>query len=74
MANFLMVKQSGSTVDEYANRFRRALLTTGTDVLERLAIVVFMQNLSPQIAHEVRKTSPDSLADAIQVARQVEFS
>ena len=46
MANFLQVKQSASTVDEYANRFRRALLTAGTDVPERLALVVFMQNLS----------------------------
>ena len=56
-----------------ATRFRKHLLMAG-DVGDRVALVQFSAGLHPALAAEVDRQCPESLTEAVRLARAAEFS
>ena len=73
MSAFLAIKQGNRGVDDYALAFRRALMLVGS-MPEQLCVTHFTQGLHPSLASEVTRLVPDTLTDAIRLARWAEHS
>ncbi|KFG57861.1 hypothetical protein TGRUB_211280 [Toxoplasma gondii RUB] len=66
----LELKQTGS-LTEYSNRFMNQF-SKGTDIPESVAVRVFLENLLPDFRKLTVDKRPETLADAIRLAYQVE--
>ncbi|KEP64200.1 UNVERIFIED_CONTAM: hypothetical protein HHA_211280 [Hammondia hammondi] len=66
----LELKQTGS-ITEYANRFMNQF-SKATDIPEAVAVGVFLENLLPDFRTLTVGKRPETLADAIRLAYQVE--
>ena len=71
--SYLQVKQGSNNIDTYALAYRKALMLAGS-VPEPLAVAHFTANLQPSIAAEVSRHVPDTLTEAIRLARWAEHA